>query len=179
MGAPYSTHSCNLSDEHTARPKSSIGILSTYNHNKFNLPHKSYRGKKLNGKGNKQILDFVHSGGTYVGICAGSYYGGAFCEFDRNGPLQVLGSRELGFFPGTVRGPVLARWLFCFSSLVVVGEGISLELSFKLRMGHFDKLIMFKFKPTHQIRLRLRTRVRRRPGEDRRIFEHSGGLIRS
>lgn len=59
----------------------------------------------LNGEGNRRISDFVRKGGAYLGFCAGGYYGSRRCEFEvGNKPLEVIGSRELGFFPGTCRG---------------------------------------------------------------------------
>ncbi|KAH6982246.1 biotin-protein ligase [Ilyonectria sp. MPI-CAGE-AT-0026] len=59
----------------------------------------------LNGEGNRRISDFVRRGGAFLGFCAGGYYGSQRCEFEvGNPPLEVIGSRELGFFPGTCRG---------------------------------------------------------------------------
>jgi len=59
----------------------------------------------LNGEGNRRIADYVRRGGAYLGLCAGGYYGSARCEFEvGNKPLEVIGSRELAFFPGTCRG---------------------------------------------------------------------------
>jgi biotin---protein ligase len=59
----------------------------------------------LNGEGNRRISDYVRRGGAYLGFCAGSYYGSGRCEFEvGNQPLEVIGSRELAFFPGTCRG---------------------------------------------------------------------------
>lgn len=59
----------------------------------------------LNGEGNRRISEFVRRGGAYLGLCAGGYYGSSKCEFEvGNKPLEVIGSRELGFFPGTCRG---------------------------------------------------------------------------
>ncbi|KAJ0157874.1 Biotin--protein ligase, partial [Colletotrichum tanaceti] len=59
----------------------------------------------LNGPGNRRIADFVRRGGAYLGFCAGAYYGSRRCEFEvGNRTLEVIGSRELGFFPGTCRG---------------------------------------------------------------------------
>ena len=59
----------------------------------------------LNGEGNRRISDFVRRGGSYLGFCAGGYYGSRRCEFEvGNKALEVIGSRELGFFPGTCRG---------------------------------------------------------------------------
>ncbi|KAH6617762.1 biotin-protein ligase [Chaetomium sp. MPI-SDFR-AT-0129] len=60
----------------------------------------------LNGEGNRSIAQYVRRGGAYLGFCAGGYYGCKRCEFevgDKEG-LEVVGSRELGFFPGTCRG---------------------------------------------------------------------------
>ncbi|KAG6094788.1 hypothetical protein E4U30_003036 [Claviceps sp. LM220 group G6] len=59
----------------------------------------------LNGPGNRLISDYVRRGGSYLGLCAGAYYGSGRCEFEvGNKPLEVVGSRELAFFPGTCRG---------------------------------------------------------------------------
>jgi glutamine amidotransferase-like uncharacterized protein len=66
--------------------------------------------KKLNGKGNEVIKQYVTNGGSFLGICAGSYYGSSYVEFDKNGPLEVLGNRELGFFGGNAIGPILAPY---------------------------------------------------------------------
>ncbi|KAK8144414.1 biotin holocarboxylase synthetase [Beauveria asiatica] len=62
-------------------------------------------GRVLNGEGNRRIADFVRRGGAYLGLCAGAYYGARRCEFEvGNAPLEVIGPRELAFFPGTCRG---------------------------------------------------------------------------
>jgi len=66
--------------------------------------------EKLNGKGNAVIKAYVENGGNYLGFCAGAYYGSGFVEFDRGGPLEVLGERELSFFPGKCIGPILAPY---------------------------------------------------------------------
>ena len=59
----------------------------------------------LNGEGNRRISDFVRRGGAYLGLCAGGYYACGKCEFEAgNKPLEVVGSRELAFFPGSCRG---------------------------------------------------------------------------
>ena len=65
---------------------------------------------KLNGRGNDVIKAYVHGGGFYLGLCAGGYYGSSYVEFDRGGLLEVLGTRELGFFPGHAIGPALAQY---------------------------------------------------------------------
>lgn len=66
--------------------------------------------QKLKGPGNEQIQDYVRQGGSFLGICAGSYYASAYVEFDKNGPLEVLGERELQFFEGKAVGPILAPY---------------------------------------------------------------------
>lgn len=59
----------------------------------------------LNGAGNSLISEYVRRGGAYLGFCAGGYYASKKCEFEvGNKPMEVVGSRELGFFPGTCRG---------------------------------------------------------------------------
>ncbi|WPG99260.1 Hypothetical protein R9X50_00207100 [Acrodontium crateriforme] len=62
--------------------------------------------RALDGAGNQRIKQFVQTGGSYLGFCAGGYYGSARCEFEagkKNG-LEVVGDRELAFFPGICRG---------------------------------------------------------------------------
>ncbi|EED18545.1 biotin apo-protein ligase, putative [Talaromyces stipitatus ATCC 10500] len=61
--------------------------------------------QSLNGAGNRRVSQFVYNGGTYLGFCAGGYYGSKRCEFEvGNQKLQVIGERELAFFPGICRG---------------------------------------------------------------------------
>lgn len=66
--------------------------------------------QKLNGKGNNIIKQYVKDGGSYLGICAGAYYGSKFVEFDKNGSLEILEKRELVFFPDKAIGPILAQY---------------------------------------------------------------------
>ena len=62
----------------------------------------------LAGKGNQMIKEFVTSGGAYLGLCAGGYYGASEVEFEKNNPsLRVCGSCELQFFPGKAHGTIL------------------------------------------------------------------------
>ncbi|KAK4166774.1 biotin--protein ligase [Cladorrhinum sp. PSN259] len=59
----------------------------------------------LNGTGNRIISQFIRRGGAYLGFCAGGYYGSQRCEFEVGNPgFEVVGSRELAFFPGMCRG---------------------------------------------------------------------------
>ena len=66
--------------------------------------------KALNGTGNAKIISYVENGGAFLGICAGSYYAGAFVDFAKETALEVRGARELSFFPGIVKGPHLASY---------------------------------------------------------------------
>lgn len=61
--------------------------------------------RTLDGKGNRIIKQYVQLGGSYLGLCAGGYYGSGRCEFEigKRG-MEVAGDRELAFFPGTCRG---------------------------------------------------------------------------
>ncbi|KAK3686846.1 biotin holocarboxylase synthetase [Vermiconidia calcicola] len=61
--------------------------------------------RSLNGEGNRRIKQYVQLGGSYLGLCAGGYFGCQRCEFEvGKRAMEVVGDRELGFFPGTCRG---------------------------------------------------------------------------
>ncbi|KAF2724561.1 class II aaRS and biotin synthetase [Polychaeton citri CBS 116435] len=63
--------------------------------------------RTLNGAGNRRIKQYVQNGGSFLGFCAGGYYGCAKCEFEVGSPdkgMEVIGDRELAFFPGVCRG---------------------------------------------------------------------------
>ncbi|CAD6566330.1 MAG: biotin holocarboxylase synthetase [Alectoria sarmentosa] len=61
--------------------------------------------RTLNGEGNRRISQYVERGGSYMGFCAGAYYGSKRCEFEEgNKKLEVVGDRELAFYPGICRG---------------------------------------------------------------------------
>jgi biotin--protein ligase len=70
----------------------------------------------LEGEGNQRIRKFVEEGGSFLGICAGAYYGCREVEFDRGMELEVVGLRELAFFPGTARGPAYGPGSFRYHS---------------------------------------------------------------
>lgn len=59
-----------------------------------------------------KIRKFVnHYGGTYIGFCAGGYFGSSKVEFAKGDPtLEVVGDRDLNFFPGITRGPVFGTF---------------------------------------------------------------------
>jgi len=64
-----------------------------------------YYCEKLNGAGNKAIRIFVEAGGSYLGICAGAYYGCTALDWNDH---QIDGARELGFVNATASGPIRA-----------------------------------------------------------------------
>jgi biotin--protein ligase len=69
--------------------------------------------RTLNGEGNRRIDQFVRRGGAYLGFCAGGYYGSKVCEFEvGNKKLEVVGDRELAFFPGICRGGAFAGFVY-------------------------------------------------------------------
>lgn len=70
--------------------------------------------QNLNGPPNAAIYSWIrHRGGKYLGLCAGGYYGSARCEFEiGDKQLEVAGSRELGFFPGTCRGSAFEGFVY-------------------------------------------------------------------
>ncbi|KAG9192982.1 biotin---protein ligase [Alternaria panax] len=69
--------------------------------------------RTLNGEGNRRISRYVNGGGSYLGFCAGGYYGSSRCEFELDDPkMAVEGERELGFFPGICRGLAFAGFKY-------------------------------------------------------------------
>ena len=69
--------------------------------------------KELDGRGNKEIRAFVEGEGSYLGICAGAYYGSAYVEFCKGDPvMEVVGPRELAFFPVTLVGPAIPGYRY-------------------------------------------------------------------
>jgi glutamine amidotransferase-like uncharacterized protein len=67
-----------------------------------------YVSAKLNGAGNRAILDYVSAGGTYIGICAGAYYGARAIEWKRGTQDEILVENELSFYLGAAIGPAKA-----------------------------------------------------------------------
>ncbi|KAE8453663.1 hypothetical protein EG329_009174 [Mollisiaceae sp. DMI_Dod_QoI] len=69
--------------------------------------------RSLNGEGNKRIEQYVRRGGAYLGFCAGGYYGTSRCEFEvGNRVLEVIGPRELSFYPGICRGGAFKGFVY-------------------------------------------------------------------
>ncbi|KFY71133.1 hypothetical protein V499_08658 [Pseudogymnoascus sp. VKM F-103] len=95
----------------------------------------------LNGEGNDRISQYVRRGGSYLGFCAGGYYGSRRCEFEvGDKKMEVVGKRELSFFPGICRGCAFKGFVYqseagaCAAELTVETEsfaGIDCPKSFK------------------------------------------------
>ena len=69
--------------------------------------------RTLNGEGNRRITQFVERGGKFLGFCAGGYYGSKRCEFEvGNKKMEVVGARELAFYPGTCRGGAFPGFVY-------------------------------------------------------------------
>lgn len=58
--------------------------------------------KALGPEGTNKIQQYVHQGGSYLGICSGAYFASSYIEFDKDGPLEVCGDRQLKFYPGKI-----------------------------------------------------------------------------
>ncbi|KAF9631751.1 Biotin/lipoate A/B protein ligase [Lasiodiplodia theobromae] len=69
--------------------------------------------RTLNGEGNRRITQYVNRGGNFIGFCAGGYYGCKRCEFEvGDKKMEVIGDRELGFYPGICRGLAFTGFVY-------------------------------------------------------------------
>lgn len=68
--------------------------------------------RKLNGRGNANIRNFVDTGGIYLGLCAGAYYGCRALEFHKGRPDEVVDQRDLALIDAVAYGslPDIARY---------------------------------------------------------------------
>lgn len=64
----------------------------------------TYMIHDLKMKGMRCIAKFVKNGGSYIGICAGSYLASKMVHFESK-DLKIHKKRPLGFYPGTQKGP--------------------------------------------------------------------------
>jgi biotin---protein ligase len=87
----------------------------------------------LRGAPNRKIREFIERSGKYLGICAGGYYGSSFVEFEKGGPLEILGERELSFFPGVARGPAYGLGKFDYE-----GESGAMMVDLQLTSPYFS-----------------------------------------
>ena len=70
----------------------------------------------LRGLANRNIINFVQKGGSFLGICAGAYYASSLVNFEMGSPLEVVGPRELQFFPGIAYGPAYGSSKFSYEN---------------------------------------------------------------
>lgn len=73
-----------------------------------------------------------------MGFCAGGYYGAARCEFEIGHPdrgMEVIGGRELAFFPGTCRGGAFKGFKYASESGAKAVKVQVMEKAFKGAAG--------------------------------------------
>lgn len=90
--------------------------------------------------GHLKIIEFVKSGGSYLGICAGGYYGASKTIFEKGGPLEVLDSGPLYFYPGIAEGPVYGLGKFRYQS--EAGAQLAM-INLSLRSGECEHIPMY------------------------------------
>ena len=66
--------------------------------------------------GMQRVCDYVSSGGAYLGLCAGGYFGCSRTEFELGGPLEIVRNDGLGFLAGKATGPAINAGEFCYES---------------------------------------------------------------
>jgi biotin--protein ligase len=87
--------------------------------------------RMLRGVGCANLRRFVEGGGHFFGICAGGYFGRLRVEFAMGTDTELEEARDLGFFPGTVRGPILRPYVYfsykgaCATKVDIAGSGES------------------------------------------------------
>lgn len=83
----------------------------------------------LAGRGNYLIRCFVEGGGAYWGICAGGYYGAKEVRFYLGeASKQIVGERELAFWPGACEGPTFPGFEYN-SERGARGMGLDVDLN--------------------------------------------------
>ncbi len=70
--------------------------------------------RSLKGKGTQKIRKYVEKGGSFLGICAGAYFGCAEVIFEKGTPLEVHEKRDLCFFPGAAIGTLYPHVQFSY-----------------------------------------------------------------
>jgi biotin--protein ligase len=70
--------------------------------------------EKLKGAGIKKIQEFVEMGGVYLGVCAGAYFASSHIEFEKGTPLEIIAERDLKFYKGVAKGPILGSGHFAY-----------------------------------------------------------------
>lgn len=90
--------------------------------------------------GNEKIRQFIKSGGSYLGICAGGYYGTSKTVFEKGGPLEIKDEGPLYFYSGTAEGPVYGLRKFRYQS--EAGAQLS-KVSFHFSDGSHETVPMY------------------------------------
>jgi len=72
--------------------------------------------EKLGDEGAEQIMNFIRMGGTYVGLCAGAYFGASNVVFEPNTLLEVIGERPLKLINGVAYGTLYPEKQFVYGS---------------------------------------------------------------
>ncbi len=72
--------------------------------------------RALNGKGTDLIRSYIEEGGSYLGICAGAYFGSKDVVFEEGNKHEVIENRELAFFPGRAVGTIYVDKPFSYQS---------------------------------------------------------------
>ncbi|KAF8420495.1 biotin-protein ligase [Tirmania nivea] len=88
--------------------------------------------RAFDGDGNRKITQYVRRGGSFLGFCAGGYYGTARCEFEPDDKVMaVVGPRELKFFEGTCRGAA-------FKGFAYASEAGARAMRVGVEVGEFE-----------------------------------------
>jgi len=96
----------------------------------------------LQQAGNQKIIEFVNSGGNYLGICAGGYYGARSTVFEKNGPLEVIEMDKgpLFFYSGIAEGPAYGLGEFKYDD--ESGSRLA-QLSYQFPNGNRENLSVY------------------------------------
>lgn len=70
----------------------------------------------LKGKGISLVSEYVNSGGSYLGICAGAYFASNEVVFEKDRLHEVIEKRDLSFFPGRAVGTIYSDKPFSYQS---------------------------------------------------------------
>ncbi|SPN73291.1 Uncharacterized conserved protein,Biotin-protein ligase, N terminal [Chlamydia serpentis] len=86
----------------------------------------------LHGLGTARISEYVYEGGNFLGICAGAYFGSRMIYFYESEGAPLQGIRDLGFFPGTAKGPAYGG----FSYVSPAGVRVSPQMFSEFGLGY-------------------------------------------
>ena len=74
---------------------------------------------KLYPKGDEIIQEYVQFGGSYLGICAGSYYATSGIVFNKGQEDQIIETRNLELIPSIAIGPLIPYCSYDYSGSAV------------------------------------------------------------